>query len=183
MGMRGPPPNNSHTLRARGSRLAKKRAAEEAAAGSPGFMVAPVERPDCPDWLDGEARAEWERQLDALAELGAIAKVDRAALAAWCEAWAEFVECCNQIRAGKRVVEGAKPGSLVISPWVRMKNHAVDRLIKLGAQFGFTVAARSRIRAVESGLAEPEPDELEKFMERGAAAKAANAAHRDIDED
>ena len=45
-----------------------------------------------PDWLAPEARAEWDRVLEAYAEAGVVTPLDRAMLATFCQLWARFVE-------------------------------------------------------------------------------------------
>ena len=172
MGARGPAPTPTPILAARGSWRATARERD-------GEPRPPVERPACPDVLDGEARAEWDRQVEQLAEMGVLAKVDRAALAAWCIVWGQFIECCRVIREGTDgkgkdagLTAIGSTGSLVQSPYVRMRDAAIAKILQLAAQFGFTPAARSRIRAIEHG-AEPAADELEDFLRRGREAKAA----------
>ena len=47
---------------------------------------------DAPDWLVPEARAEWDRVVEAYAEAGVVTPLDRAMLATFCQLWARFVE-------------------------------------------------------------------------------------------
>ncbi len=47
---------------------------------------------DAPDWLVPEARAEWDRVVEAYAEAGIVTPFDRAMLATFCQLWARFVE-------------------------------------------------------------------------------------------
>lgn len=47
--------------------------------------------PDPPEWLLPEARAEWERLLANSQYRLALATVDRAMMAAYCQLWARFV--------------------------------------------------------------------------------------------
>lgn len=150
MGQRGPAPTPTPILKLRGSPVAKQRTK----GGEPQL---PVERPACPAWLPREAKAEWNRQVKQLERMGVLAKVDRAALAAFCEAWAELVHSCWVIENGedekgtnKGAVIPGSTGSMVVSPWVRIKNAAVERMTKLAAQFGFTPSARTRVK-VSSG--------------------------------
>jgi phage terminase small subunit len=51
-----------------------------------------VETPECPVHLDDEAQAEWNRITPDLHTLGLVARVDRAALAAYCQAWSRWVK-------------------------------------------------------------------------------------------
>ncbi len=47
---------------------------------------------DAPDWLAPEARAEWDRVVEAYAEAGVVTPLDRAMLATFCQLWARYVE-------------------------------------------------------------------------------------------
>lgn len=50
-----------------------------------------VETPDCPKHLWPEAKKEWKRISFELVDAGLVAKVDRAELALYCQAWARMV--------------------------------------------------------------------------------------------
>src|SRR5687768_3708732 len=59
---------------------------------------APDGVPDCPDWLDDEAKAEWARVIPELREMGLLSRADRPALAAYCTAWSRWVQAEAQVR-------------------------------------------------------------------------------------
>jgi phage terminase small subunit len=48
--------------------------------------------PDPPEWLLPEARAEWDRLIANSKYKLALATVDRAMMAAYCQLWAKFVD-------------------------------------------------------------------------------------------
>lgn len=85
MGARGPQPlpGKVHQLRGNPS---KKPLGELL-----GDVQPDVEIPGCPRHLLPEARKEWKRITPELEKLGLIAKIDRAALALYCQAWAWVV--------------------------------------------------------------------------------------------
>lgn len=56
------------------------------------------EIPDAPPHLSPEAREEWERLALELYELGILSTIDRAALAAYCQAYGRWVEAEEQLR-------------------------------------------------------------------------------------
>jgi P27 family predicted phage terminase small subunit len=76
-------PANVHILRGNPS---KKSAAELTAGVNP-----PVEIPGCPKHLLPEAKKEWRRIGPELEALGLISKIDRPALALYCQEWAWLV--------------------------------------------------------------------------------------------
>lgn len=134
--MPGPSRTPKKILEARGSWLAKVRQGEP---------EPPVERPSCPAFLKGEAKREWNRQCVQLRRLGIIAKCDRAVLAAYCLAWEEFIEAEAWIaQHGHTTV--TENGYVTTHPLVYVRNNAADRLLKLSDRFGFSPAARARVR-------------------------------------
>ncbi len=148
MGARGPAPTPTATLEARGSWRAKLR------DGEPEFKQG---KPSCPKFLPAEAKAEWKRQVRALGDARILTQADRSLLAAYCEAWAEFVAACQE--SAKMDFEQS-----IALGILNAKNKAVDRLLRLAQQFGFSPAARTRIKAPE-----PEAKESAKDKYFGAA--------------
>lgn len=115
---------------------------------------------DPPAWLDTEARAEWDRVAGELTRLGLLTALDRATLAVYCQSWADFVTATKQIQAEGRTVIGSK-GAPVKSPWVRIAADASEAMLKAGAQFGMSPAARSKL---EAPVQQPVEDEHARFF-------------------
>ena len=85
MGTRGPKPMSARAHLMRGN-PSKKPIAE-----LQDEIQLLVETPDCPKHLWPEARREWKRISAELEAAGLVAKVDRAQLALYCQAWARMV--------------------------------------------------------------------------------------------
>jgi P27 family predicted phage terminase small subunit len=120
-------------------------------AGNPGKR--PINRnepqpaaafPTCPPELSPVARAEWERLAPELGELGLITNLDRAALAAYCGAYALWAEAMVAIQKYGTMVK-APSGYPMQSPYIGLANRQAELMIRLSAEFGFTPASRSRI--------------------------------------
>lgn len=137
MGLRGPQPTPTPILQARGSWRAAEREGE---------VQFERKAPACPAWLVTEAKAEWRRQVKQLTLAGVIQVVDRAALAVYCEAWAEFALACQQL--AKKLEGGDQLDSC--AKLVKVKNAAADRVMKLADRFGFAPSARARVKAPAS---------------------------------
>lgn len=137
MGARGPAPTPTRILEARGSWLAK---------GREGEPRPPVKAPSCPAWLPKEAKAEWRRQVKQLQAMGLVAEIDRPLLAAYCEAWAEFVGACAAVEERLRQDKVQGYALAVKDGLVNVKNKAVERLTRIAQQFGFSPSARARLR-------------------------------------
>ena len=109
-----------------------------------------IEAPVPPKHLAPEARVEWERLAPVLVRLKLLTKLDRAALSAYCQAWARHVEAEEQLaKAG--VLAFTHNGYPIVNPYATVSKQAVDQMARFIAEFGMTPASRSRISA-------PHPD-------------------------
>lgn len=115
--------------------------------------------PDVPDHLQGEARIEYKRISTELSALKIITNLDRAALVSYCQAWGDYVKACKQIKTEGEVITSDK-GNLYQNPWVGIKTSAMDRMLRISAEFGMTPSSRTRLK-VE---AESEDDEVKKML-------------------
>lgn len=105
--------------------------------------------PPCPKHVQGEARREWRRMGKQLNELGLLTKIDRAALAAYCQSWARWVEAEEKIRASGIVVN-APSGYPILNPYLSVINTAIAQMKAFLTEFGMTPASRSRIHVAKS---------------------------------
>lgn len=107
----------------------------------------PVTNLEPPDWIDGEAQAEWRRLAPMLARLGVLTESDTVALTAYCEAWATWKGATQQIRKWGMVLK-AKDGQVpVVSPYVKIAHHSLMHMRALLIEFGMTPSSRSRIHS------------------------------------
>jgi P27 family predicted phage terminase small subunit len=101
--------------------------------------------PECPAHLTGEASIEWDRISKELHALGLLSNIDRAALAAYCMAWLDFVYASKMVDEEGEVITSEKGGKYM-NPWVGIKTSAMDRVVRIGAEFGLTPASRTRVK-------------------------------------
>ena len=111
--------------------------------------------PECPAELGPVARQEWERLAGELAPLRMITALDRAALAAYCGAYAMWLEATEAIQKYGTMVKSPS-GYPVQSPYVSIANRQAEIMMRIASEFGFTPASRSRISA-------PPPAERDLF--------------------
>lgn len=104
----------------------------------------PVAAPEPPAHLSDEAQEEWKRLMPLLIELKLMSPLDRAAFAAYCQAWGRHVEAERQIERDGAVAE-ASNGCLMVHPWVTISKQAVDQMSRFMAEFGLTPSARGRM--------------------------------------
>lgn len=106
--------------------------------------------PRCPALLKGEARQEWRRITRELHQYNMIAEVDRVLLAMMCTTWARFVDAEKMIAkasaaGGSGLFVKTPNGFPVQSPWVSVSNKAIETYKSLGAEFGLSPSARTRV--------------------------------------
>ena len=163
MGERGPKPTPIALQLVRGDPRQRGKAALAAALDE---QVRPkVAIPSCPAHLRDEARAEWDRITVHLEQLGLITEIDRAALAAYCSTWADYVWAENRIAelnaaaadaTGERGrVWDTPSGYKQISVPMQIRNRALEMMAKYLAEFGMSPAARSRVTASDPQMALP----------------------------
>lgn len=100
--------------------------------------------PDCPPELSPAAQREWARLVGELSSLNMITKLDRAALAAYCGAYAMWAEATLAIQKHGTLVK-SPTGYPLQSPYISIVNSQAEIMMRLASEFGFTPASRSRI--------------------------------------
>ena len=162
------------------------------AEGNPGKLPINENEPEppagdlqCPDWLQGAGRGEWDKLIDMFAEMKSdgqefITKADETALAAYCQAYSDLVEAVEKlnnpkigsvfpIRSEGKYVK--KPDGtteyregaikyLQQTPWVAMKNKALIALRQYAAEFGFTPASRARVNLLPNTKRDEDEEEM-----------------------
>ena len=124
----------------------------------------PATIPECPEFLNTKARAEWERTSQVLAQMGMLTEADRSALAAYCVAYSRWVEAEGQVARFGTIVKSPEKGFPMKSPYLTVADQALETMRKLMVEFGLTPSSRSRIRVPEGGQA---ADEFDAFVEAG----------------
>lgn len=119
--------------------------------GNPGKRALPKNEPkpanvipSCPPHLKAEAKKEWRRVTKHLKQLGIIAHIDRGALAAYCQAWARWVEAEERLAESQDIVK-TKGGNVIQNPYLAVANRAQEQMVKIAAEFGMTPSSRTRV--------------------------------------
>lgn len=118
--------------------------------------------PECPDWLEDEAKAEWERLAIPLFNLGLLTELDMATFATYCQAYARWKEAEEFISQHGSIIK-TKTGFWQQIPQVSISRSNQAMMIKAAAEFGLTPSARSRLIAGGASL-EDEVDEMELIL-------------------
>lgn len=132
--------------------------------GNPGRRKLPTNEPKpadkipvCPSHLSGEAMAEWNRIVPELRACGLLTIVDRAALAAYCQVWAHWVEAEVLLRESTPVIK-TQNGSVMQNPYLGIANRSLGLMHKYLTEFGMTPSSRARVGSLMG-----DTDDLEKF--------------------
>ena len=142
--------------------------------GNPGKRPLPTNEPrpleslpSCPTFIKGAARREWNRITPQLYVLGLLTRIDRSALAAYCQAYGRWDEASRQIEKLGKVSHGrlkylyrTSNDNLVMNPLLSVLNKAVEQMRQFLAEFGMTPASRVRIVIKDNGDQGPMDDLL-----------------------
>ena len=104
-----------------------------------------VEIPKPPEHLNADAMAEWERVSVELYNLGLMSKIDRTALAGYCQVYGRWVEAERAIEQKGMLIKTTN-GNVIQSPFVSIANRSLELMHKYLTEFGMTPAARARVR-------------------------------------
>lgn len=115
--------------------------------------------PSCPPELGPAAQREWNRLVADLGKLNLLTSLDRAALAAYCGAYALWAEATEAVQKFGAMVK-SPTGYPIQSPYISIANRQAEIMMRIASEFGFTPASRSRIAAPSK--AEPTLFDLEE---------------------
>jgi P27 family predicted phage terminase small subunit len=104
--------------------------------------------PEVPEHLSDLAKVEWGRISQDLYQIGLLSRIDRGALAAYCECWSDWVEAtrmCSTLDGKDRKTMTTQTGNLVENPYFSIKKRCAELMHKFLTEFGMTPAARARI--------------------------------------
>ena len=123
--------------------------------------------PDPPPELSADAREEWDKISPRLLAAGLLTAIDRAALAAYCQAYGRWVQAERALaEMAKRDLVTAglliktKNGNAIQNPLVGTANKAMSDMVRYATEFGMTPSARSRVRANLHGDEKDPADEF-----------------------
>jgi P27 family predicted phage terminase small subunit len=99
---------------------------------------------ECPPELGPLARQEWDRVTGELNTMGILSSLDRGPLAAYCVAYALWIEATEAVQKYGAMVKSPN-GYPLQSPYLSVANKQADTMVQIASEFGFTPASRSRI--------------------------------------
>ncbi|HEV7251603.1 MAG TPA: phage terminase small subunit P27 family [Mesorhizobium sp.] len=114
--------------------------------------------PTCPAHLSPTAKAEWKRLARHLFALGTLAEADRAALAAYCQAYGRWVEAEKTLAQTPTLIK-LPSGYIQPSPWLGIANKQLEIMKGFMAELGLSPVSRSRVTPAQK--LQPKPWEFD----------------------
>jgi P27 family predicted phage terminase small subunit len=102
--------------------------------------------PTCPAHLCPAAKAEWKRLARELFVLGIVTDLDRAALAAYCQAYGRWAEAERKLKETPMLLK-LPSGYIQPSPWLAIANKQLELMAKYMAELGLSPVSRTRVEA------------------------------------
>jgi P27 family predicted phage terminase small subunit len=96
-------------------------------------------------------QAEWKRLAAQLTVLRILTELDRAALAAYCQAYGRWVEAERKLHETPMLLN-LPSGFVQQNPWLTIANKQLELMHKFLTEFGLSPAARSRVSMTPVGL-------------------------------
>jgi len=145
----------------------KKTVAQRTLEGLPGkSRVAPVvergEVPECPEWLTGIAREEWNRVAAALHAAGLLTGLDVSALEGYCACYGKWREA-EQRLADEGLTILTPNGCVQAHPCQSISNQTQKLLLAWVKAFGLSPDSRGRMDVSSALMAQDDADFLAKL--------------------
>lgn len=144
----------------------------------------PIEVPKVPQHLGPAARAEWARITPHLVAAGLVSALDRAALAAYCQAWGEWallearvkelmakpsMNGDGKLKGVDALIDITPSGYKQVSALAQARDRALDRMLRFAKEFGLTPASRIQSTAGQQLALPGVPDDpMESFLQAGS---------------
>ena len=106
-----------------------------------------VAMPTCPSHLSAPARTEWKRLVHSMHALGIVTELDRAALAAYCQAYGRWVEAERALKKSPPLLR-TPAGYVQPSPCLAIANKNLELMHRYMSELGLSPVARSRVETV-----------------------------------
>src|SRR5690606_2901432 len=117
-----------------------------------------------PSWLSKEAKKVFKQIAKELEHTKLITNVDIHALALWCDAYVDYINCTKIIKEEGLMVEytnKAAETNKVAHPLMTKKKQLAEQMRALASEFGLTPAARAKLAIPKDPPKEPTPFERE----------------------
>lgn len=137
-------------------------------------------RPRCPKQLGPQARRIFREAVKLLDNMGLAAEIDGMALAAFAFHGGNFLQAAEEVKKTGLCVQGARPRTVIISPFLTIANMAAKQVRVFAGEFGMTPAARVRLVVPPGAGADAAADaEFDAYLRGERRAPGAEAEDDD----
>ena len=120
--------------------------------------------PKCPSWLEPEAKKEWRRMTKTLEKIGVLTKVDAAAFAGYCQAYARWKEA-EEFLTKHGTIFKTPSGYIQQVPQVSIAQTYLKIMKDFCSEFGLTPSSRTRIRVgTETGKTDDPMEDILRMV-------------------
>ena len=130
----------------------------------------PGSLPSCPAHLSPTAKTEWKRLARSLNKIGVLTEIDRAAMAAYCQAYGRWVEAERKLAETPALLK-TPAGYVQVSPWIGIANKQLEIMAKFMGELWLTPSSRSRLAIQVPTRPKPWEDPLDEFLDDDLLAK------------
>jgi|TARA_Y100000034_G_scaffold132026_1_gene194068 P27 family predicted phage terminase small subunit len=113
--------------------------------------------PAPPQYLDAEAKREWNRAIVELVTRGKYCAMFRTELAKYCASFSRWRLAEKKLKGGL-IIKSPK-GYEIQSPWLAISNKAREQMDRLAVEFGFTPVSHIRVQGAQFELFSAAADE------------------------
>lgn len=124
--------------------------------------------PTPPEFLNTDAKVEWGRVVGTLYRAGLMTELDRAVLAAYCQAYGRWAQAeralgrmADKDEMNRALMVKTHNGTAIQNPLVGTANKAKADMVRYAIEFGMTPSARSKVNATPDDHQE---DKLKEFF-------------------
>ena len=111
--------------------------------------------------------AKWQRLARSLNAIGILTQINRAAIAAYCQAYGRWVEAEKALKTSPPLLR-TPAGYVQQSPWLMISNKQMELMARYMAELGLTPSARSPLAvSVPSGPRPLEDDPYDLLAKPG----------------
>lgn len=111
-------------------------------------------QPTPPEFLNTDAKVEWGRVIGTLYKAGLMTELDRACLAAYCQAYGRWAQAeralarmADKDEYNRALMVKTHNGTAIQNPLVGTANKAKADMVRYALEFGMTPSARSKVNA------------------------------------
>lgn len=116
------------------------------------------EMPPCPEWLEREAKAEWNRIYPQLSQLGILTSAEYVVFALYCQCWARWAEAEDFITKFGAVYKNEKKIWKEV-PQIAISARYGPQMLRAAAELGLTPSSRARLSTGQPTGYEKDPME------------------------